>query len=179
MGRREWEAGKKGNVLLADRTWEPKPKFPKNSILLKAHLLGLNRCALETVFYVLPVGEPVKSQVDSGSLPKGTGGLRPMCCACSVLSDCATSWTVGSQAPLSMGFSRQEYWSGLLCPAPGDLPNPVIDPRSPAGGFFTVWVTKKTYVNVTTSEDKQKMLSFENKLTFRMPITEGGCPHVT
>ena len=36
------------------------------------------------------------------------------------------------QAPLSMEFSRQEYWSGLLFPPPGDLPNPGIDPRSPA-----------------------------------------------
>ena len=35
------------------------------------------------------------------------------------------------QAPLSMGFSRQEYWSGLPCPPPGDLPNPVIESRSP------------------------------------------------
>ena len=33
-------------------------------------------------------------------------------------------WTVGHQAPLSMGFSRQEYWSGMLCASPGDLPNP-------------------------------------------------------
>ena len=36
------------------------------------------------------------------------------------------------QAPPSMGFSRQEYWSGLPCPSPGDLPNPGIKPRSPA-----------------------------------------------
>ena len=35
-------------------------------------------------------------------------------------------WTVAGQAPLSMGFSRQEYWSGLLCPPPGDLPYPGI-----------------------------------------------------
>ena len=41
-------------------------------------------------------------------------------------------WTVAYQAPLSMGFSRQEYWSGLLCPSPGDLHNPGIEPRSPA-----------------------------------------------
>ena len=43
------------------------------------------------------------------------------------------------QAPLSMGFSRQEYWSGLPCPSPEDLPDPGIEPGSPtlAGGFFT------------------------------------------
>ena len=44
----------------------------------------------------------------------------------------ATLWTVAHQAPLSMGFSRQEYWSGLPFPSPGDLPNPGIKPRSPA-----------------------------------------------
>ena len=44
----------------------------------------------------------------------------------------ATPWTVAYQDPLSMGFSRQEYWSGLLFPSLGDLPNPGIKPRSPA-----------------------------------------------
>ena len=44
----------------------------------------------------------------------------------------ATTWTVACQAPLSMGFSRQEYWSGLPFPSPGDLPDPGIEPRSPA-----------------------------------------------
>ena len=47
-------------------------------------------------------------------------------------------WTVGHQAPLSMGFSRQEYWSGLPFPSPGDLLDPGMESRSPvAGGFFT------------------------------------------
>ena len=41
-------------------------------------------------------------------------------------------WTVAHQAPLSMGFSRQEYWSGMPCPLPGDLPNPGIEPTPPA-----------------------------------------------
>ena len=40
-------------------------------------------------------------------------------------------WTVAYQAPLSMGFSRREYWSGLPFPSPGDLPDPGIEPRSP------------------------------------------------
>ena len=43
-----------------------------------------------------------------------------------------TPWTVAHQAPLSMGFPRQEYWSGLPCPPPGDLPDPGIKPKSPA-----------------------------------------------
>ena len=43
-----------------------------------------------------------------------------------------TLWTVAHQAPLSMRFSRQEYWSGFLFLSPGDLPDPGIEPRSPA-----------------------------------------------
>ena len=51
----------------------------------------------------------------------------------------ATPWTVACQVPLSMGFSRQEYWSELPCPPPGDLPKSKIGSTSPAlaGGFFT------------------------------------------
>ena len=44
----------------------------------------------------------------------------------------ATPWTVAYQAPPSMGFSRQEYWNGSPFPSPGDLPDPGIEPRSPA-----------------------------------------------
>ena len=44
----------------------------------------------------------------------------------------ATPWTAAHQAPQSVGFSRQEYWSGLPFPSPGDLPNPGIEPESPA-----------------------------------------------
>ena len=63
---------------------------------------------------------------------------------CSVFSHVqlfATPWTVAHQAPLSMGFSRQKYWSGLPFPPPGDLPHPRIKPMSPAspalaGRFF-------------------------------------------
>ena len=52
----------------------------------------------------------------------------------------ATPWTVARQARLSMGFSRQEYWSGLPFPSPGDLPDPGIEPGSPAFQvrFFTI-----------------------------------------
>ena len=44
----------------------------------------------------------------------------------------ATPWTLACQAPLSMRFSWQEYWSGLPCPSPGDLPNPGVEPASPS-----------------------------------------------
>ena len=50
----------------------------------------------------------------------------------SVVSDSVTQRTVACQSPLSMGFSRQEYWSGLPVPSPGDVPHPGIEPRSPA-----------------------------------------------
>ena len=48
----------------------------------------------------------------------------------SVSSDTVIAWTAAQQAPLSMGFSRQEYWSGLSCSLPGDLPNAGIKPGS-------------------------------------------------
>ena len=47
------------------------------------------------------------------------------------MSDSVTPWIVAYRAPLSMGFSRQEYWSRLPFPSPGDLPNPGTEPRSP------------------------------------------------
>ena len=57
----------------------------------------------------------------------GGGGLVAKSCPTLV-----TPWTVARQAPLSMGFSRQEYWSGLPFPSAGDFPNPGIEARSPA-----------------------------------------------
>ena len=66
-------------------------------------------------------------------------------CACvlSCVQLFETLWTTAHQAPLSMGFSRQEHWSGMLYPLPGELPNPEIEPMSLmssplAGRFFTV-----------------------------------------
>ena len=62
-------------------------------------------------------------------------------------------WTAALQAPLSLGFSRQEYWSGLPCPPPGDLPNPGIKPVSLvslalAGRFFTTGATWEVPLDV-------------------------------
>ena len=67
----------------------------------------------------------------------GGGGLVAK--SCPIL---ATPWTVTHQAPLSVEFPRQEYWSGLPVPTPGDFPDPEIKPASPtspalAGKFFT------------------------------------------
>ena len=75
----------------------------------------------------------------------------------------ATLWTVAHQAPLSMGFSRQEYWSGLPFPTPGDLPHPGIEAialASPllAGGFFTPNTTcaPRSYSNPDNCISTQK-----------------------
>ena len=58
---------------------------------------------------------------------KVPGGLVPKSCP-----TLATPWIVACQTPLSMGFSRQEYWNGLQFPSLGDLPDPGIEPGSPA-----------------------------------------------
>ena len=69
--------------------------------------------------------------------------LHCFSCVSLVVSESTVLWTVACQAPLSMGFSRQEYWSGLPCPPSGDLPDPGTEPASLnvspalAGGFFT------------------------------------------
>ena len=91
---------------------------------------------------------------------RGNGGLRwvdmkmvktlyPECvCVCTCVCACiqsfsrvrlfATSWTIACQAPLSMGFFRQEYRSGLSFPPPGDLPDPGIKPASPVSPALQV-----------------------------------------
>ena len=71
--------------------------------------------------------------VASSSVPLCTGCVL---CVHENINHCrvrllATPWTVAHQTPLSMGFPRQEYWSGLPFPSPGDLPDPGIKPRSP------------------------------------------------
>ena len=75
---------------------------------------------------------------DSGSIPDW-GTKIPHVCVLIRVRLFATPWTGVHQAPLSMEFSRQEYWSGLPFPPPVDLPDPGIEPVSPAlaGGFFT------------------------------------------
>ena len=70
------------------------------------------------------------------------------------MSDSATPWSVARQTPLSMRFSRQESWSGLPFPSPGDLPNPGIEPASLlspalAGGFFTTSATWEAQLSHT------------------------------
>ena len=116
-------------------------------------------CRIEAAFYLLgggweplscwrpPSGPPVMepSRVCSHGR-HGAGSLvSPMCMCWVALAVLDSVWLYG-QAPLSMGFSRQEYWSGLTFPTPGNLPDPGIKPvslMSPglAGGFFTTSTT--------------------------------------
>ena len=69
----------------------------------------------------------------------------------SVVSNSATSWTVAHQAPLSLGFFRQQYWSGLPFPTPGDLLNLGIKPMYPAlaGELFTTEPPGKLYISIS------------------------------
>ena len=81
---------------------------------------------------------------------------------------CVTLWAVAYQAPLSLGLSGQEYWSGLPCALPGDLPNPGTEPTSLmsfalAGRFFTTRAPRKPYIGFTYS------LTFCCSITFQRP----------
>ena len=72
-----------------------------------------------------------------------------MCITLSVVSDSAAPWTVACQVPLSMGFSRQEYWSGLPFPSPEELPNPGIEPWSPASQAGSLLIELQGSPNIT------------------------------
>ena len=78
---------------------------------------------------------------------KVTGSFNRLFMLCCLVTKSLTPWTVTCQTPLSMGFSRQEYWCGLLFPPPGDLPNPGIKSVSPVltGKFFATEPPGKPY----------------------------------
>ena len=91
-----------------------------------------------------------------------------------------TPWTAALQAPLCMGFSRQEYWSGLPFPSPGDLPDLGVEPRSPAlaGGFFTAEPPGKPIshdIAVEKSEAKQDGKSMQRGASVLYKVARGGC----
>ena len=70
---------------------------------------------------------------------------------CSVVSDSATPWIVAPRLLCPWRFSRQEYWNGLPCSPPGDLPDPGIEPASLmslalAGEFFTTWEAQRCWI---------------------------------
>ena len=111
-----------------------------------------NTAVIASSFILLPVSNEVSIGVVSTTVSKicfvpnilpemgADSWTSQKCCfsrdfflfTCWVMSNSfVTPWTVAHQAPLSMGFSRQEHWSGLPCPPPGDLPNPGTEPTSP------------------------------------------------
>ena len=109
----------------------------------------------------------------------------PACSVASVGSDLATLWTVARQPPLSMGFSRQEYWSGLPCPPPGDLPHAGIKPASLissalTGGFFTTsstWEASEAPINTCLTPTTPASLWYvlETELPRPSP-SQSACP---
>ena len=77
-------------------------------------------------------------------------------CGFSPVQLLVTPWTVAHQAPLSKAFSREEHWSGLPCPPPGDIP-PDIEPESPpAAEFFTTEPPGKPGIKIQTNRQKKK-----------------------
>ena len=79
---------------------------------------------------------------------------------------------VAHQTPLSMGFPRQEYWSGLPFPPPGDIPEPGIEPMSPAlaGGFFTIEPPGKPMSASSTSTIFAARKPFQWTLSLSLPV---------
>ena len=97
----------------------------------------------------------VTAKISTLEVLKGClGGVcMSVCVSRSIVSDSAIPWTVAHQAPLSMGFPRQKYWSGIPCPPPGDLPNlgdQTCTSMSPAlaGRFFTTSATWETLLDL-------------------------------
>ena len=102
-----------------------------------------------------------------------------VCCMLSHFSHVqlsATLWTVARQPPLSMGFSREECWSGLPFPPPGKLPNPGIKPApitSPAlaSGFLTIhYTTSEAHLFKFNCNNSQSHLEFHKKINYFFPI---------
>ena len=99
------------------------------------------------------------------------------CLVASVMSDSVAMWTVACQAPLSMGFSKQEYQSGLPCSSSGDLTdqgsNPCIMSPALTGRFFTTSATREAYIYIYIY--KIVKLSFSPIIKFGGVITTKKC----
>ena len=87
----------------------------------------------------------------------------------------ATPWTAAYEAPSSMEFSRQEYWSGLPFPSPGDLPNPGIEPGSPASQADTL--PSEPYVSLLDLQKDQgsPRTSKVQDCQISLPWSQEGC----
>ena len=98
--------------------------------------------------YCLPISLPSQMHTEILQQSKHSYPRKTACMLSrSVESNSVTPWTIACQAPLSMEFSRQEYWGGLPFPTPGNLPDPRIEPTSPASQtkqrttlFLHIWI---------------------------------------
>ena len=112
----------------------------------------------------------LKTKEDVGGSGLGLQGGRRKWSLCACVLSCfscvrffVTLWTVARQVPLSMGLSRQECWSGLPCPPPGNLPDPGIKPMSSAslalasGFFLTVEIEKQMFGKQMFAESAETM----------------------
>ena len=123
--------------------WSLSPSCPPRDWRAVAGWLGQTHCWGVFLLWATPTSHALSEAVVCVWLPQGHLGkgressLFHCCSCCLVAKSCLT--LLPPQAPLSMEFSSQEYWSELPFPFPGDLPNPGIEPTSPAmaGGFFT------------------------------------------
>ena len=113
-------------VAWGSLSWWPGPAHP-----------GLRRCYRCRTLTVLAAIESHNTQLTAWKQTLGGLSVSLRVCTSGNLCaqslshvDSATSWTVAHQAPLSVGFPRQGYWSGLPFPSPGDLPDPGIEPQS-------------------------------------------------
>ena len=132
----------------------------------------IEECSSFFICSIQKLGIPSNVQKSWSSLQRNV-----LCCAQSLQlhPSWGTLWTVAGQAPLSMGFSRQEYWSGLPCPPPGDLPNPGIKPRSLrspalAGRPFTTSATGEAQQGNPTQQWKRRTADAYNNLD---PVSVG------
>ena len=88
---------------------------------------------------------------------------------------CATLWIVACQVPLSLGFSRQEYWSGSPCPSPGDLPNlgilpmSLMSPTLVQGCFIISFTWEALPSSIQFSSDAKSCLTICNPMDWSMP----------
>ena len=174
------EAGQPGmSPGFMDKSWNPgwsRPKKPDNSLTSAAPGLVATRVQgdqnslhreselFNCSMLVLVLGWDRSAHWATGSGrvnetpqgPRATPGIMSfVLCAKSLggVQLFTTPWAVTHQAPLSMEFPRQEYWSGFSCPPPGDLPDPGIKPESLmspalAGGFFTINTTSVSINNI-------------------------------
>ena len=95
-----------------------------------------------------------------------------VCEVASVMSNCTTLWTAALKTPLLVGFYRQEHWSGLPCPPPGDLPNPGIKPTS-----LTTRVNWEAQIRIDDSKDDPPLgLNWLWRGSCRIPPHPYGAP---